>query len=73
MSFLVCCFSPIVSLHVDVMKYSNEFYSFLPHNVRGAIASKKAIAQKQDICQVIVMQSVYMYTVAKEATTWCIL
>ena len=47
--------SSIFSL--DMKKYSKEFYSSLPHNVRDTITSKKAVAQKQDICQVNVMHS----------------
>ena len=37
---------------LDMKRYSNEFYSALPHNVREVITSKKVIAHKQDICQV---------------------
>ena len=37
---------------LDMKRYSNEFYSALPHNTREAITSKKVIAHKQDICQV---------------------
>ena len=36
----------------DVQKLTNEFYSAIPHKQKSALDSKRAIAEKQDICQV---------------------
>ena len=36
----------------DVQKLTNEFYSAIPHKQKSALDSKRAIAEKQDLCQV---------------------
>ena len=36
----------------DVQKLTNEFYSAIPHKQKTALDNKRAIAEKQDLCQV---------------------
>ena len=36
----------------DVQKLTNEFYSAIPHKHKGTLDTKRAIAEKQDLCQV---------------------
>ena len=36
----------------DVQKLAKEFYSAIPHKHKSALDTKRAIADKQDLCQV---------------------
>ena len=36
----------------DVQKLTNEFYSAIPHKQKSTLDTKRAIAEKQDLCQV---------------------
>ena len=36
----------------DVQNLTNEFYSAIPHKHKSALDTKRAIAEKQDLCQV---------------------
>ena len=38
----------------DVQKLTNEFYSAIPHKHKSTLDSKRAIAEKQDLCQVCI-------------------
>jgi len=36
----------------DVEKWTNDFYSAIPHRQKSPLDTKRAIAEKQDLCQV---------------------
>ena len=40
------------SKHGDVEKLTNDFYSAIPHTQKSPLDSKRAIVEKQDLCQV---------------------
>ena len=47
----------------DVEKLTNDFYSAIPHRQKSALDTKRAIAEKQDLCQVCMC--IHYYTCSK--------
>ena len=45
----------------DVQKLTNEFYSIIPHKHKSALDTKRAIAEKQDLCQVLYSLHICIY------------
>jgi len=55
----------------DMQKLTNEFYSSIPHKQKTKLDTKRAIAEKQDLCQVdicIIMHTVYACTHSDKQT-----
>ena len=46
----------------DVQKLTNEFYSAIPHKQKSTLDTKRAIAEKQDLCQVSIYVSTHIRT-----------
>ena len=44
----------------DVHKLTNEFYAAIPHKQKTALDNKRAIAEKQDLCQVRIYTGEYI-------------
>ena len=51
----------------DVKKLTDDFYSAIPHKQKTALDNKRAIAKKQDLCQVCIL-----YTTAVVESKGCL-